>query len=109
MELVDDDGRRWVVRSVRMIGRNGALISWLLWALVSTRQFKIEQELEAVEPMTLIEAQARVCAWMKRLPQDFGAADETDPLFTQRIADVYATRTIGGLLGVLGLDSFMAY
>ncbi|MET0273031.1 MAG: hypothetical protein ABW360_08580 [Phenylobacterium sp.] len=109
MELADTDGRRWVVRSVRRTGRARAFIPWLVSALLSTRQSRIEQELDPIEPITLTEAQARVCAWLGAFPQDYGAEDETDPVFEQLLAEVRATQTIGAILDVVGLDSFMAY
>ncbi len=109
MELVDADGRRWIVRSVRRVGRARPLIPWLVSSLLATPQSRIEHELEQLETITLIEAQARACASMTAFPQDFGAEDENDPVLDGRLAEVRATRTISAIHEVLGLDSFMAY
>lgn len=110
MELVDADGSRWIVRSVRRVGRAQPLVPWLLSALLtSTPQSRIEHDLEQLEPITLSEAQARVCASLRAFPQDFGAEDEDDPVLERRIAEVGNTRTISAIHAVIGLDSFMAY
>lgn len=110
MELVDADGCRWVVRSVRKVGRARPPIRWLVSALLTgTPQSRIEHELDQLEPISLGDAQDRACASLRAFPQDYGAEDENDPVFEQLIAGVRATRTIGSLLDVLGLDSFMAY
>lgn len=109
MELVDIDGRRWLVRSVQPVGRARSLIPWLLSALLSTPQSRIEHELDQLEPITLGEAQARVCVSLRAFPQDWGAEDGGDPILEQRVAEVGATRSIAEIHDVLGLDSFMAY
>jgi hypothetical protein len=110
MELVGADGARWIVRSVRRVGRAEPLIPWLLSALLtSTPQSRVEHELDRLEPITLREAQARACASLKAFPQDYGAADEDDPALGVLLAQVNATRSIGDLHELLGLDSFMAY
>ncbi len=110
MELVDADGRRWIVRSVRRVGRGQPLIPWLVSAvLTSTPQSRIEHEIEQLEPFTRDEAQDRACASMRAFPQDFGAEDVDDPLLAQRISEVRATQSIAAIHEVLGLDSFMAY
>jgi len=50
MELVDVEGRCWVVRSVRRTGRGAPLLAWLLSHLLSTPQSRIEHELDAMAP-----------------------------------------------------------
>lgn len=110
MELVDVDGRRWIVRSVRRVGRARPLLPWLVSALLtSTPQFRIEHEVEQLAAITLGEAQARACAALRAFPQDYGAEDENDPVLKQRLAEVIGTRTIAAIHDVFGLDSFMAY
>jgi hypothetical protein len=109
MELVDIDGRRWIVRSVRRVGRAQPLIPWLLSALLSTPQSRIEQELDQLESLTLGEVQDRACASLNAFPQDWGAEGEDDPVLEQRLGEVRATRSIAEIHDVLGLDSFMAY
>jgi hypothetical protein len=109
MELVDADGRRWVVRSVRKIGRARPLLPWLLSALVTTPQFRIEQELEALEPLSLAEVQARACASLEAFPEDYAAEDEREEVLVPLLAKVRSARTIAAIHDLLGLDSFKAY
>ena len=86
------------------------MAAWLVSRLLTgAPQSRIEQDLEQLEVVTLSEVQARVCASLRAFPQDYGAADENDPVFTQRVAEVCNTPTIAAIHEVLGLDSFMAY
>lgn len=106
MELVDADGRRWRVRSVRRTGRAGSFLSRLL---PNPGLWRIEHELEALEPISLADVQARVCDAMKSHP-DFWCEDgEQETVLPGRLADVNAVRSIADVHKVLGLDSFHAY
>ena len=107
MELVDAEGRRWVVRSVRRTGRAGSLLSLLL--PLGPAQSRIEHELEPLEPVSLADAQARVCAAMNAHPDFWCEDEERDTVLPGRIAEVKATTTIAGIHEILGLDSFHAY
>ena len=109
MELVDADGRRWVVRSVRRTGRAGSLLPWLLRSLLATPQWRIEHELEPLPPVSLEEAQARVCAAMAAHPDYWCEEDERATVLPARLAEVRATKTIAGIHDRLGLDTFQAY
>jgi len=110
MELVDAEGRRWIVRSIRRVGRAEPLLRALISSLLSgPPQSRIEHELEQLEPITLAEAQDRACAALRTFPQDYGGEDENDPMLEERIREVRSTTTIAGIHDVLGLDSFMAY
>jgi len=106
MELVDADGRRWVVRSVRRTGRAGSLLSSLL---SSPAQSRIEHELESLEPISLAEVQARVCKAMSSHPDFWCEDDERDTVLPARLAEVNAIAAIADIHQVLGLDSFHAY
>jgi hypothetical protein len=111
MEIVDADGRRWVVRSVRRIGRN---FSWLALLFLTTWSFRIEQELDALEPMSLAEVQERVCASMIAHPENLEpeyAHEEEDfaRILPPRLAEVRATTSIAELYEILGLDTFEPY
>jgi hypothetical protein len=110
MELVDASGRRWVVRSVRRVGRARRLLPWLISALLTaTPQSRIEHELDELDPVTLAEAQARACASLRAFPMDYGAEDQNDPALMELIAQVQATKAISAIHELLGPDSFMAY
>ena len=111
MELVDADGRRWVVRSVR---RTGRIFSWLSFLLLTTRQFRIEQELDGLEPLSLAELQERVCAMMVAHPENLEpeyAHEEEDyaRILPPRLAEVRATTSFAALYEILVLDTFEAY
>lgn len=106
MELVDAEGQRWVVQSVRRIGRAGSLLSLLLPGPALSR---IEHELEVLEPISLAEVQARVCSAMKSHPDFWCEEDELDTVLPARLAEVSATPSIADIHEVLGLDSFHAY
>ena len=62
MELVDADGRRWRVTSVRALGPIRPLWLWLIHLLALKPQTRIDQELEPLDPLSLDEIKARVCA-----------------------------------------------
>lgn len=106
MELVDAAGRRWLVRSVRRLGRTG---SWLRVLLTAKPQSRIEHELEPLEPLSLKETQARVCASMEAHPDFWCEEADVDTEMPRRLAEVRATKTIAGIHEVLGLDGFNQY
>jgi hypothetical protein len=110
MELVDVEGRRWVVRSVRRTGRGEPLLAWLISHLLSTPQSRIEHDLDAMAALTLGEVKARVCASLEAFPQDYCHADEReDAIFAELLESVRAAKDIATIHELLGLDSFMAY
>jgi hypothetical protein len=110
MELVEPSGRRWVVRSVRRLGRAGGLVSWLISSLLTASpQSRIEQELDALPALTLAETQARVCDAMKAHPEFWCEPDEFETVLPQRLAEVRATTRISQIHETLGLDTFEAY
>jgi hypothetical protein len=109
MELVDADGRRWVVRSVRRTGRGKPLLAWLISHLLSTPQSRIEHELDVLPGLTLGEVKDRVCASLEAFPEDYCHEDERDTVFAQLIGAVRSAKDIAAIHDLLGLDSFMAY
>jgi hypothetical protein len=109
MELVDAEGRRWVVRSVRRTGRGKPLPAWLISHLLSTPQSRIEHELDAMAALTLDDVKARVCGSLEAFPQDYCHEDERDTVFAALLESVRAAKDIAALHELLGLDSFMAY
>ncbi|MDO8800641.1 hypothetical protein [Phenylobacterium sp.] len=109
MELVDAKGRRWIVRSATRTGRAESWFAWAISRLLSTPQSRVELELETLEPLSLREVQARVCASLEAFPEDYGQYDESDNVLAPLLAQVRATKDIGSLPELLGLDSFMAY
>jgi hypothetical protein len=109
MELVDIEGRCWVVRSVRRTGRGEPLLAWLISHLLSTPQSRIEHELDAMPALTLDDVKARVCVSLEAFPQDYCHADERDTVFAELLESVRAAKDIATIHELLGLDSFMSY
>lgn len=110
LELIDADGRRWIVRSVTRVGRAESLLkSALSILLFATPQSRIDHELEALEPLSLDEVKARACAMLEAFPEDYGQYDESDNVLAPLLAQVRAARDVASLPDLLGLDSFKAY
>jgi len=111
MELVDADGRRWRVTSVRALGPIRPLWLWLIHLLALKPQTRIDQELEPLDPLSLDEIKARVCACYEAHRDWYEAEDEEDyqrelvPLLEQ----VRAARSVAEIDECTGLDSFNAY
>lgn len=109
MELVDGDGRRWVVRSVRRTGRAEPLLLWLLSSVLSTPQSRIEQELDELEPVSLAEIKERVCASLEAFSQDYCADDEREEGLEPLLAQVRSADSVARIYDLTGLDNFMSY
>lgn len=110
MELVDADGRRWIVRSVTRIGRAKPWLTSVVELLMYAKmQSRIEHELDALEPLSLDEVKARACAMVEAFPEDYGHYVESDNLLAPMLAEVHAAKDIASLPDLLGLDSFKSY
>jgi hypothetical protein len=109
MELIDGDGRRCVVRSVRRLGRDRPLLPWLLSALLAgVPGSRIEHDLEDLEPVSLSEIKTRACASLEATSSDYCEDDEPEVL-ASLLAQVCSARSVGEIHDLLGLDSFMGY
>ncbi|MDP3747164.1 MAG: hypothetical protein Q8Q88_08970 [Phenylobacterium sp.] len=106
MELVDAEGRRWIVNSVLHTGRAGSLLSRLM---PGPAPLRIEHELELLAPLSLTDVQARVCEAMRAHPDFWCEDEERDTILPARLAEVTAAAAIADIHEVLGLDSFHAY
>jgi hypothetical protein len=109
MELIDGDGRRWIVRSVRRIGRGEPLLAWLISHLLSTPQSRIEHELEALEPVALAQIKDRAIASVEATADDYCADDQREEVLEPLIAQLRSATSVSQIFDLLGLDSFMAY
>jgi hypothetical protein len=109
MELIDAAGRRWIVRSIRKVGRDQPLIPWIVSALLAGPTFRIEQELEPLAPLSLDEVKVRVCESLEAFSQDYCADDEREEVLEPLLAHVRSAKSIAAIHEPLGLDSFMAY
>jgi len=105
MELVDSQGRRWIVHSIRRVGRAQSWLRWLVAHLISMPQSRIEQELDELPPVSFAELRERVCAAMEAHEEDYCWYDEAlEPI----LAEVRAAGSVAEIIDRLGLDSFMA-
>ncbi len=109
MELIDTTGRRWRVISVRRVGRAGPLWRWLIDAVLSTPQNRIEHDLEALSPLTLSDVQERCCEVVKARASDWCGEPEQDVEIPRLLAKVRGTKAIAELPELLGLDTFESY
>jgi hypothetical protein len=109
MELIDADGRRWRVRSIRRTGRAEPLARWLLSILLSTPQSRIEHDLERLEPVSLAEVQDRTCASLNMFSRDYCADDEREEILEPLLSQVRSAHDFASVHEGLGLDSFKAY
>lgn len=109
LELIDCGGQRWRVKQLRQIGRDGSLPIWWLKSLVSTPQFRVEQELQPLDPLNLNQTIDRVCAAMRAHPEFWCDDYEGGPELDARIAEVRSAVSISAIHEVLGLDTFEAY
>lgn len=109
LELVDSSGRRWVVRSIRRMGRGRPLFPGLLLDLLATPQSRIEQEVEELSPLTFEEIQARAIAAVELTSDNYCADDERDEILVPLLDQVRAASDVAQIHELLGLDSFMGY
>jgi hypothetical protein len=103
MELVDADGRRWVVRSIRRLGRAGSWISLLL--PFGPPQSRIEQELDPLDAVPLSEVQALACAAIEAHAENHLDDDDESGL-EPLLAKVRRTRKIADIYQLLQPDTF---
>ena len=109
MEIVDGDGRRFKVRSIRNLGREGFLPFWFLNSLVSTPQYRIEHELEAMPPLLLEEIKQRVVICMEAHPLYWSDDLNYEAMLGEQVANAKACGSVAEIFEVLGLDWFASY
>ncbi|HTI67766.1 MAG TPA: hypothetical protein VL460_09515 [Caulobacteraceae bacterium] len=103
IEIIDLEGRRFIVRSVRRVGRDRPLLRWIVGFLLAGPQYRIEHELEPLKPLSLEETQEKVCVRMRAHPECWQDHELTLPELLEGVA---ATRTIGEIHALLSLDDF---
>jgi hypothetical protein len=109
MEIVDCDGRRYRVRSIRKVGRLGSLPIWFLHSLVSTPQYRIQHELEPREPLSLEEIKQRVDVCIRAHPLYWSEEADFDSVLVEQLANAQACGSVAEIFEVLGLDWFASY
>src|SRR4051812_44848586 len=109
MEIVDGEGRRYRVRSIRKLGRYRSLPIWFLNSLVSVPQYRIQHELEAIEPLSLDEIKQRVNLCMRKHPLYWSEEEDFDSMLVEQLANAQACVSVAEIFQVLGLDWFQGY
>lgn len=110
MELIDADGRRWVVRSIKRTGRTGSLLLPLLF--LGKPQSRIEHELEPLEPVSFGEVQRRTCAAIEAHADNychFTAEEEWETVIEPLLAEVKSTRKMADIYDLLQPDTFESH
>jgi hypothetical protein len=108
MELVDANGRRWLVRSVRRTARAGSLLFHLL-PFLAAPQSRIEHELEPMPALSLDEVRRRASAAMEAYSDDYYEGDEREAEFEPLLAKVKAAGSVAEIYEVLQPDTFESY
>lgn len=109
LELVDADGRRWIVRSVRRAGRARPLLAWLVVSALAGPTWRIEQELEELESVSLGEARERARVAIETFSDDYCAEDEREEILEPLLAQVKSAESIAQIYDLLQPDTFEGY
>jgi hypothetical protein len=109
MELVDADGRRWIVRSVGRTGRAGSFVSLLLFFIFGPPQSRIEHELEPMTELPMEEVRRRACAAMKANAINYLEGDDPDLEFRPLLRKVGRARSVREVYDLLQPDTFEPY
>ena len=107
MELVDADGRRWIVRSVRRTGRAGSFLSLLL--IFGPRQSRIDHELEVMAPLSIEDIRRRARTAMETHRINRLEGDDPDFEFKPLLAKVGEARSVQNIYDLLRPDTFEPY
>jgi hypothetical protein len=103
MELVDSDGQRWRVMSVRRVGRAGSVLS-LLW-IFGPPQSRIEHDLEPMPVVSLAEVQDRARTAFEGSQVDY-YGDEGQAEYMSALRKIGKTRSIAQIYDLLQPDIF---
>jgi hypothetical protein len=103
MEMIDADGRRWKVLSVRRIGRAGSALS-LIWGF-GPAQSRIEHELAPLPPVSLAEVQHKSQEAFASQQIDY-YGDEGQEEYRSTRRKIGRTRSIGEIYDLLQPDTF---
>ncbi len=107
MELIDANGRRWRVRSIRRTGRTGSLLDLLPG--FGPPQSRIEQELETLPSLSLAEVQQRARESLETFRSDYTGFEGGEVEFNSLLEKVSEARSITELYALLQPDTFESY
>ena len=106
MELVDSDGGRWRVLSVRRVGRTG---SWLMTLLTGNSQSRIEQDLEGLPALSLADLKERTRGSLEAFAADYKGFDGDEAEFAAMLEKVKRARSLAEIYDAIGADTFESY
>lgn len=113
MELVDSDGRRWVVRSIRKVGRARSLLKQaLLSLLMAGPLWRIEYELDELEAVSLSDIRERTCLAIETFADNychFTAEEDWDEHVAPLLAKMRSAESVAEIYTELNPDSFEGY
>ena len=104
MLLVDMDGRAWAVRHIKVLGLDGSLPERIVCTLIcrDARRYRVEYELDEVEPPAIDEIKRRVRRSIDVAPAKWFSA--SDPDYEAKIeafkAEISRTRSIADIIDV---------
>ena len=106
MELVDAEGRRWRVLSIRRTGRAGSLLGFL--RIFGQPQSRIEHDLEPLTPFSLAEVQQRTRSSVETCSVDYmdGGGDSH---YQSLLSAIPRTRSVSEIYDLLQPDTFESY
>lgn len=104
MELIDAEGRHWSVRSFQRTGRAGSLLSLLL--PLGPPQSRVEQELDALDPIPIEDLRRRACNAMETDIDSYLNGEPREKEFEPLLAKVREARSVAELYDLLQPDTF---
>lgn len=107
MELIDANGRRWRVLSVRRTGRAGSVLDLLPG--FGPPQSRIEQELEELPSLSLAEVQQRTRESLEIFRGDYTGFDGDEAEFNLLLEKVGQAHSVAELYKLLQPDTFEPY
>jgi len=107
MDLVDADLRRWRVLAGRRTGRAGSLLSLLL--PFGPPQSRIEQELQAMEAISIEDARRWATRAMEAHTVKYLEGDDREVEFEPLLASVKRARSIAEIFDLLQPDTFESH
>ena len=109
LTLVDANGSRWAVKSVRRVGRSGSLFGWLVLAPLGKNRCRIEWDLEPLAPLSLADVQNLACDTTARFGEVDDWNEELEAETASEIAKIRNTRSSAEARPLLNWPSFVSH
>ncbi|WP_309093218.1 hypothetical protein [Phenylobacterium sp.] len=107
MELIDSDGQRWRVLSVRRTGRAGSLLSLLPG--FGPPQSRIEHELEELAALSLAEVKQRTVDSLNAFRSDYMGFEGDEAEFSALLEKVSQAQSFADIYDLIQPDTFESY